>query len=132
MTRAALTLAVVLLLAGITGADYQRFARVVRWIDGDTLVAWTPNMPEPHDTMRVRLAAIDAPEMRGGGQEEARAAKEAKRAAEALLRPGEWARLHCANLDNFGRHLCRVVRDVDGLDVGAELLRQGLVEPWEE
>ncbi len=119
-----------LLLAGLAFATW--FARplpaqsvpLVQVIDGDSLIVW-------HDGARVtiRLTGIDAVEYR---QLCTRAdvrwpcGREARQALERLAGRGP---LHCAltTRDRYGRTLasCRTAPLPDGVDLGAEMVRQG-------
>lgn len=88
-------------------------AVLARVIDGDTLVLAGGE--------RVRLAAIDAPEI---GEE---GAIEATRALEALL-DGAALRIERLGTDRYGRTLAAVY--ADGVDVSGELFRMRLVRQW--
>lgn len=98
-----------------SGDGGDREAWRVTWvIDGDTVEAVRGS-----DTARVRLIGIDTPERDQCGYEEARAALAAAiEDAEVDLVAGA-----TTDVDRYGR-LLRYV-EVDGLDVGLELIHQG-------
>lgn len=87
---------------------------VIRIIDGDTFT-----IRYDGEQTSVRIHGIDAPELRASGGDEARAALAALVEGRAVVLTFPEARKR----DNFGRLLAVV--HVDGVDVGAELLRQG-------
>jgi endonuclease YncB( thermonuclease family) len=73
-----------------SGRDFGRAeAVVVRVCDGDTVVVDIPAYPDViGKAVRVRLAGVDAPELRAADPVEREAARRAKAALEALLPPG--------------------------------------------
>jgi micrococcal nuclease len=96
-------------------------ARVVRVVDGDTIVVDLAGRQE-----RVRYIGVDTPE-----SVKPNAAVECfgKRAAAENRRLVEGQRVRLAGdvepRDRFGRVLAYVTRDADGLFVNAELVRRG-------
>ena len=111
-------------------------ACVARVSDGDSLRLC--------DGERVRLAGIDAPELRGSSQCSARswarlknsrnppwcdhAKGEQARAALAQFLVRGPVKIERRGLDAYGRTLARVT--VNGKDAGEWLIRQGLARPW--
>jgi len=89
-----------------------------RVIDGDSLVCAGE---------RVRLAGIDAPELRGMCRYERRLAERARAALEAAV-DGQDVVLVGEGRDRYGRLLARVY--VAGRDVGAALVAEGLARKW--
>lgn len=104
-------------------------ARVIAVIDGDTLVVrariWLGQVLET----RVRLAGIDAPELRG------RCAEERERAARArdfLARAVDGGEIVLRGIE-FGKYAGRVIARVEtaaGEDLAAALLRAGLAREY--
>ncbi|MDP1625901.1 MAG: thermonuclease family protein [Parvibaculum sp.] len=104
-------------------------AEVVRVIDGDSLVVrariWLGQTVETH----VRLAGVDAPELRGKCEEEKRQA-EAARAALASLTQGP-VRLSDIETDKYGgRVLARIESAAHG-DVATALVARGVVRAYD-
>ena len=94
----------------------------VRVIDGDTF---------DHAGMRVRVADIDTPELRGQCQYEIALARRATRRLEALLAawPFELERLPGGrDEDRYGRQLRIVTRG--GQSLGDQLVAEGLARTW--
>jgi micrococcal nuclease len=87
--------------------------RIVSIVDGDTLVIQGPR----RESIRLRLIGIDAPEM---------AQPQGNRARERLLELalGQEGQLIRAGQDRYGRVLG--ILSVGGVDLAADLLRQGL------
>ena len=118
-------------LAGCTAEAQQPPAQpltpqlsVVRVIDGDTLVV---------DGETVRIANIDTAEMppRSKCLAEQRLAVAAKVGLEDVLEIG-WGvsvTLDRQGRDQYGRTVAKV-RLLDGTDVGDEMVKRGLAEPW--
>jgi micrococcal nuclease len=104
---------VLLASSGALAQPQGRFtARVVKVTDGDTIV-----VRQGARALTVRLHGIDAPE---GGQAFSR------RAATFLseLALGRDVQLEVVTTDRYGRLVCLV--EVDGRDVGREMVRAGL------
>lgn len=55
---------------------YQYKAKVVRWVDGDTLLCLIDLGFYTHKEERLRLARIDTPELRGEEKEEGKRVKQ--------------------------------------------------------
>lgn len=109
-------LAILLLVPGQGSA--QSITGPVTVIDGDTLKM---------GTKRIRLFGIDAPESRQTCQTEAGkdwwCGTEASRAMRNLAH-GKTATCHQQDIDRYGRIVA--ICEVDGLDIGEELVAQGL------
>jgi micrococcal nuclease len=106
---------------GDTAPARDRVARVVRIVDGDTIVVALAGRTE-----RVRYIGIDTPEsVKPGSPVECYAHRAA--AANARLVAHERVRLvrDVEPRDRFGRLLAYVYRVRDGLNVGAALVRDG-------
>lgn len=109
-------------MAEVAGPVWVVQARVVRWIDGDTLVVdidlgWGTWRHDAH----VRLLDIDTPERGESGY------GEAKVRALDLCPPGTVVKLTSRKLDSFGRTLASLTLS-DGRDL-AEVLRAGAPPP---
>lgn len=89
-----------------------------RALDGDTIRC---------GETRVRLAGLDAPELRARCEAERRLALAATERLSALLEGG--VRLTETGEDRFGRTLA-VVRNAEGEDVAGVLIREGLARPY--
>lgn len=108
--------------------DVQRQERIaidgtaVRVIDGDTF---------DYGGMRVRIADIDTPELRGRCDREIELARRATRRMAALLAAGPFELEPLPNgrdTDRYGRQLRIVTRH--GRSLGDELVREGLARTW--
>jgi micrococcal nuclease len=106
---------------GTTAAGPERIARVVRVVDGDTIVVRLDGRDE-----RVRYIGVDTPESKRPGTPVQCFARAATRENERLVE-GERVRLvrDRQERDRFGRLLAYVYRARDGLFVNAELVRGG-------
>lgn len=97
---------------------------VLRVYDGDTLFVDIPNVPEVFGkNIGVRIAGVDAPEIRGRCESERRAAAEARDFVESSVR--EAARVDLTNVrrDKYFRILADVV--ADGVNISEALLARG-------
>lgn len=95
-------------------------AVVVRVCDGDTVVVDIPGYPDIiGKQIRVRLAGVDAPELRSRDPGQRRAAAQARRDMEMLLPPGTPVTLHDIRRDKYFR-LDAAIR-LDDRDVAAAL-----------
>ena len=104
-------------------------AHLVRVVDGDTIEVLARIWPDHYVETLVRLAGIDAPELRGRCAAEAAQAERA-RARLADLVAG--ARLRLVDV-HYGKYAGRVVARVlteDGRDVAAILLAEKLVRVY--
>lgn len=104
-------------------------ARLVQVVDGDTLLVIARIWLGHQVKTRVRLAGVDAPEIRGRCLLERRLAKQARAHAVALLGDGQVTLRDI----RFGKYAGRVVARVetlDGVDLGTELVRAGLGRPY--
>ncbi len=100
-------------------------ARVIRVIDGDTLLArariWLGQQVET----RVRVAGIDTPEMRGKCPEERDLARRAQNLVETTLGDGE-VLLRDIHFGKFAGRVVARVEATDGTDIADILIRAGL------
>lgn len=104
-------------------------AALVRVVDGDTVLVSAQIWLGQRVTVSVRLAGIDAPELRG----RCRAERErARRARDFLIRRLAPGGISLADIQ-YGKFAGRVVArllDGDGRDLGAALLDAGLARPY--
>jgi micrococcal nuclease len=97
-----------------------RACTVARVIDGDTFDLACPQR------VRVRLADIDAPELRGRCAAETALAEMVRTGLQALT--GQPVTLWPARTDRWGRTVGRV--EIGGQDMGETLLSLGWAQPW--
>lgn len=97
--------------------------------DGDTITVRAWIWPRQSVETSVRLAGIDAPELRGRCESEKQAARAARDRLHALLSQAQRIELHDIELDKYGgRVLARVV--ADGQDMAALLTGEGHARPY--
>jgi micrococcal nuclease len=125
---AIVAIAVAILALGggkLVGATRSDTARVVRVVDGDTVVVRTGGHEE-----RVRYIGVDTPESVKPGTPVQCFAKAASAANKRLVQ-GQEVRLveDLEAHDRYGRTLAYVYRKRDGLFVNAELVRRGYAKP---
>jgi endonuclease YncB( thermonuclease family) len=115
-----LAVATAVLLSSVAAAEP---VKVIHVADGDTVTVLTAAKTE----RRVRLAAIDAPEVAHRSESSGRTSQpygDASRRALREVANGQQADLDCRNTDRFGRGVC--VLRIDGRDVGEQQIRVGL------
>ena len=104
-------------------------ARVLRVIDGDTLMVRARIWIGQEIEIKVRLAGVDAPELRGKCESERILARQARDLVAARIADGEVS-LHGVQYGKFaGRVLARVETSA-GDDLGTALLDAGLGRPY--
>lgn len=104
-------------------------AHLVRVIDGDTIEVLARIWPDHYVETLVRLADIDAPELRGRCAEESARAERAQARLSALL-AGNRVQLVDVRYGKYaGRVVARVLTE-DGRDVAQILLAEKLVRPY--
>jgi micrococcal nuclease len=122
----AIAIAVVAIGGGkVVGSTRSDDARVVRVVDGDTVVVQTGGRQE-----RVRYIGVDTPESVKPGTPVQCFAKAASAANKRLIE-GRAVRIveDREARDRYGRTLAYVYRASDGLFVNAELVRRGYARP---
>ena len=103
-------------------------APLVRCIDGDTVVLRMADVPAPWGPqVQVRLADIDAPELRGTRGAEHDRAVAARDALCERLRAARVIAVRGEGRDSFGRLVATL--HADGQDAGAALVVAGLATP---
>ncbi len=99
---------------------------VVRVVDGDTVDLECLGMGR----FRARLMGFDTPEThRPGCAEEALLGQAATRRLRALVADARSIEADLGRLDRYNRRLVRL--SIDGRDVGARLIAEGLALPYE-
>lgn len=105
-------------------------AHLVRVVDGDTVEVLARIWPDHYVKTRVRLAGIDAPELRGHCAEEIALADRARDRLAALL-AGNRLQLLDVRYGKFaGRVVARVLTE-DGRDVAAILVAERLARRYD-
>lgn len=98
--------------------------------DGDTFKVRIPSVhPLLGEEISIRITGIDAPEIRAEKACERQAAFRAQEALHDLLQRGGEITLKEVNRDKYFRVLAHV--EVDGKDIGREMIRQGLAVPYD-
>ena len=100
-------------------------ARVVRVIDGDTILVRAKVWLGQEVETLVRLSGIDTPELHGRCPREKQMAEKARAFLVARLEQGE-VRLRQVAFDKYGGRVLAKVETNDGEDLGTLLLRSGL------
>ncbi len=102
-------------------------ARILRVIDGDTLLVevriWFGQTVVEH----VRIAGIDAPEMKGRCPREIEAARAARQYLAGLVGGGA-VELRGVTRERYGRALAKVT--AEGIDVPARMIEAGHARPY--
>jgi micrococcal nuclease len=114
--------------AGETLAGPVR-ARVLDVIDGDTIAVAARIWLGQEVAVMVRLAGIDAPELKGRCAAERQAAEAARALVAAALAGGE-AVLSDVHYDKYGGRVLARVAAPDGTDIARTLLEHGLARPY--
>ncbi|MDG1848960.1 MAG: thermonuclease family protein [Flavobacteriales bacterium] len=97
---------------------YKYKTKVVRWVDGDTLLCLIDLGFYTHKEERLRLARIDAPEPRGAEKERG---KEVQRIITERYPPGTELLVESKKRDNYGRFIAE-------LFYGDESVNQWLID----
>jgi len=106
-------------------------ARIIRIIDGDTLLVAATPWPQQTMEVYVRIRGIDAPEMRSKCPEIRKAGIDARRALEEMTSGIADIRLTEISGDKyFGRILANVTL-MDGRNPAQDLLTEGLVRAYD-
>ena len=112
-------------------------AHVVKVIDGDTLAVRVHIWLGQDLSTRVRLAGIDAPELKGKCDRERELARRARDYLLARLDPAETdteigaVRLREIRHGKFAGRVVARVETLDGTDLGQELIAAGLARPYD-
>jgi endonuclease YncB( thermonuclease family) len=98
--------------------------------DGDTVTVDLPGLhPLIGKDISIRINGIDTPEIKGHCEREARLAREARAIVAGMLSGAKRIVLVDVGRDKYFRIDATVM--VDGVDVGAELIRRGLAVPYD-
>ena len=81
---------------------YTYKAKVLRWVDGDTLLCLIDLGFYTHKEERIRLARLDAPELRGPEKEEG---KRIQQLLSQRYPQGTFLTLESKKRDNYGRFI---------------------------
>lgn len=104
--------------------SYPRCA-VQRVIDGDTLKLRVDQGLSTYRDIYVRLAHVNTPEIRHADGPRAR-----DRVAELVAREPLTVTTVRDRTERYGRYLAEIT-NADGIDIGAQLLAEGLATPYE-
>jgi len=107
------------------GPAYTYTARALRVVDGDTCLLEIQLGLRVATTQMIRLAHVNTPELKDAGGAAARDRFRELLAVEPLTVTTTRDRT-----EKFGRYLAVVV-NADGVDVGAQLLAEGMAVPYE-
>lgn len=100
-------------------------ARVMRIIDGDTIVVRAAIWPGQHIDVSVRLAGIDAPELRSRCPEQRNRAWQARNRLHNMI-AGTIVHLHDVRHGKYAGRVVARVQTRDGVKLSAELVKAGL------
>ncbi len=84
---------------------YQYNAKVIRWVDGDTLLCLIDLGFYTHKEERLRLARIDTPELRGAEKEEG---KRVQKLVTEKFPPDTIIRVDSKKRDSYGRFIAEL------------------------
>ena len=87
---------------------YLYKAKVIRWVDGDTLLCMLDLGFFTHKEERLRLARIDTPELRGHHKEKG---KQVKKIVTERYPPGTELMVESKKRDNYGRFIAEIFFD---------------------
>ncbi len=104
-------------------------AKVLRVIDGDTLMVRARIWIGQEIEIKVRLAGVDAPELRGKCESERILARQARELVAARIADGEVS-LHAVQYGKFAGRVLATVETSAGIDLGTALLDAGLGRPY--
>lgn len=105
-------------------------ARIVRVVDGDTLLVDAEPWPQQSIRVYVRLRGVDAPELHARCADERRAAGEARAALDALVASDATVELYAVSGDKYFGRVLADARLGDGGDLASILLQRKLVRPY--
>lgn len=98
--------------------------------DGDSFSVLAHMWPKQYVEAQVRVAGIDAPEMRGRCEEEKKLARDAKKLVEKFLKFGEPITIRNVSLDKFGGRVDADVHNAKGESLAGALIRAKLARPY--
>ncbi len=112
---------------------YQYRAKVLRWIDGDTVDLEIDLGFRVRLEQRARLAGLNTPEIHSKDAEIQSRAIRAAMLCNRLAFPSTFVTINSKKStadDKYGRWLVEIVIG-DGTNLNQELLKQGLAKPWD-
>lgn len=104
---------------------------VVKVHDGDSFIAIAHMWPRQYIETRVRVAGIDAPEMRGRCDKEKKLARDAKALAEKFLNSGGPITISNVSLDKYGGRVDADVHNARGESLAKALIRAKLARAYD-
>jgi endonuclease YncB( thermonuclease family) len=104
-------------------------ALALRVIDGDTPAVMAEVWPGDYISISVRDYGTDTPETRTKNLYEKELGKKAAEATRALIE-GKQVLLYNIEIDKFGGRVLADIKTLDGIDVGQNLIGQGLARPY--
>ena len=119
-------------MMGSALAAYQP-AKVIRMIDGDTIVIEAPWVPDPmKKQISIRVIGVDTPEKGHRAQcpKEAKLAEQASAHTKALLTKAKSVEVEFTDWDKYGGRVLGRVR-IDGVDLTDSLIRAGLARAYQ-
>lgn len=119
-------------MMGAALAAYQP-AKVIRMIDGDTIVIEAPWVPDPmKKQISIRVTGVDTPEKGSRAQcpREAQLAEQASAHTKALLARARAVEVEFTDWDKYGGRVLGRVR-IDGVDLTDSLIRAGLARAYQ-
>lgn len=111
--------------------EYQ--AKVIKWVDGDTVDLIVDLGFRVQFGQRARLAGLNTPEMHAKGERERADAIKACMLVNRLAFPGSTVTIRSQKPtpdDKYGRWLVEITIG-DGTNLNQELLSKGLAKPWD-
>ncbi|MBI2240033.1 MAG: thermonuclease family protein [Magnetospirillum gryphiswaldense] len=106
-------------------------ARVIRVVDGDTVVVRARIWLGQDVETSVRLSGIDTPEKRGKCEAERQAALQAEAFTAARAAPDSLVFLHDVIADKYGKRVVARILSVQGEDLGRALIAARLARPYD-
>lgn len=119
--------------AGGTGRDRISgpiAVEVMSVYDGDSFTVLAHMWPKQYVEAKVRVAGIDAPELRGRCEEEKKLAREAKKFVQKFLEQGEPITIKNVSLDKFGGRVDADVHNARGESLAGALIRAKLARVY--
>ena len=113
----------------MTLTTYKYKAKVIRVIDGDTVVATIDFGFHVRKTLHIRLDGINTPELRGGTLETKAAARKAKQFVTDEIEGKDVTLISIKESDKYGRCVGRILYDNDK-DLTELLLKKKLGEVY--
>lgn len=106
-------------------------ARVIRVVDGDTIVVRARIWLGQDVETSVRLSGIDTPEKRGKCESERQSALEAEALTASRAAIDSMVMLHDVIADKYGKRVVARIVTADGTDLGRALIAAKLARPYD-